>query len=610
MEKDSFEKQEVADILNEHFIAIKVDREERPDVDKLYMDSVVALSGRGGWPMSVFLTPELVPFYGGTFFWKEQFIKLLAAINNAWKNEKEQIYTTASQVRSYLERIEPKAANIAKQEILLEALDDFSKRFDPTHGGFGQAPKFPPASSLSLLLRIHHRSSNQDALEIVTKTLDAMARGGMYDHLGGGFHRYSTDRYWLVPHFEKMLYDNALLAVTYLEAFQATKNQMYLNVAEETLNYVLREMTDKNGGFYSAQDAGEVDKEGEFYVWQETELKDLLSEDEFEQIKEIYGVTLEGNFENHTILNLQDKFDWSIKKDIQEAQKKLFAARSKREAPHKDDKILTAWSALMITAMAKAYQVTQDKKYLEAAQDTAKFIKNNLFQNNKLLRRYRDGEAKHAAVLDDYAYFIQALIELYQTDFDESWITFAEQLQEIQNQLFWDNQNGGYFFNDESLLVRKKDFADGAKPSANAISALNLLKLYQLSFKKEYLEKAEAIFQAASSLNQHPSGFSSLLTALDFYLDNSKEVVVIGDLNSETARSLREHLSQRFLPNIITAFGSSAELEDTSRLTVFRGKVPLENQTTIYVCENNTCKKPTNSLSEAVSLIEDYAPLR
>ena len=601
MEKESFEDREVAHLMNQHFISIKVDREERPDVDKIYMDAVVAMASQGGWPMSVFLTPDLKPFFGGTYFPKLHFIKLLNHVDVAWKKNQSEIQKSVQELTDYLIQLshDEKKQEKIDDNIFSIFLSQLHSRFDPYHGGFGSAPKFPPSSSLSLLLRIAARSENKSALEMAHKTLEGMARGGIYDHLGGGFARYSTDSTWLVPHFEKMLYDNASLSWVYLEAYQLTQKKMYLSIAQETLNYILRDMTHPEGGFYSAEDADSEGHEGKFYVWTIEELKKTLSEKEFPLFQKVYGITQNGNFEHGTnILSLDKEFNWDVKyAELKDIHNKLFKIREKRIHPHKDDKILTAWNGLMIASLAKAYQVTQDKKYLHAAEKAAQFIQKYLYNNGKLLRRYRDGEAKFHAYLDDYAFFIHGLLNLYECSFDRKWLTYAFDLQKKQNEFFWDEKNGGYFFSNEDsadLIRRSKDYQDGAKPNSNAVSALNLLKLYNFTFNEEYKNRAKKIFENSSAkILQYPSAFSYMLIALDYYLGRSKEIAIIGRRDDETTRNMLSFLNASFLPNKILAF---TEAQETDELPLTKNKKMLNQKTTAYVCENGVCQLPTSDL--------------
>ncbi len=611
MEHDSFEKQEVADVLNRHYVSIKVDREERPDIDHLYMDAVMAMTGSGGWPLSSFLTPDLKPFFGGTFFWKDQFIELLKRVNHAWQEQPEKLKESGKELAIHMQGMSKKGEGIVSLDdsILQEAFQLYHQTFDDVFGGFGNAPKFPRSTDLSLLLRIYRRSGKKEALDMVEKMLDQMARGGMYDHLGGGFHRYSTDARWLVPHFEKMLYDNALLSWTYLEAYQVTGKEMYAEVSREVLNYVLRDMEAPTGGFYSAEDADSEGEEGKFYVWTEAELKSLLTPTEFEKISAVYAVTSAGNFEHQTnIFHLDPDADWSVKKDplIVSAHQKLFEVRKKRIHPYKDDKVLTSWNGLMIQAFAKGYQVLGDKRYLQAAQNAALFIQKYLYQAEKLLRRYRDGEARFSGFLEDYAFLIHGLLELYQSDFNPDWIEWAEKLQNKQDELFWDKKEGGYFFsevNSTDLFVRKKESYDGATPSGNSVSALNLLRLYGFTLNREHDKKAEATFGFISKdVERYPPGYSMALCALDYKLDLAVEVAVIGKKEDPATQDILRFLQKNFLPNKVMAFLDTAQ--PTKYLPkILEGRKILKDNTTVYVCEKNVCKAPTDNMGEAKKII-------
>ncbi|MBI4411069.1 MAG: thioredoxin domain-containing protein [Deltaproteobacteria bacterium] len=606
MEHDSFEKEEVADLLNKHFISIKVDREERPDLDQIYMEAVMGMTGSGGWPMSVFLTPDLKPFYGGTFFWRPQFLQLLAGLQKMWETDPEKIRTSGREIADYLSD-KPKRALQGKlgENTLRQAFSLYSTSIDGVYGGFGHAPKFPRSTDLSLLLRIHRRTGSTEALAMVEVTLDNMARGGIYDHLGGGFHRYSTDAEWLTPHFEKMLYDNALLAWTYLEAYQVTQKPMYASVARETLDYILRDMTSPDGGFYSAEDADSEGVEGKFYCWMEDELEKVLTPEEFEKIKNIYGVSHDGNFEHGmNILHLLRKYDWPVKDDplIKSAHRKLFDIREKRIHPLKDDKILTDLNGLMIFSQALGYQVLGDEKYLKAAQGAARFIGKKLYRNGALLHRYRDGEAGINGFVNDYAFFIHGLIGLFESDFDPKWLLLAEELQGKQDELFWDSREGGYFFtaaNQADLIVRKKEMHDGACPSGNSVSALNLLRFSGLTFNTGYWDKGEGIFAAlAGDVGRYPAGYSMTLIALDYLLDASKEIAIIGP----SSREAMAYLYRTFLPNKVLAM-SVGPVND---IPLLKGREAIDGKATFYVCENQTCRLPTNDIEAAKKIILDF----
>ena len=611
MEEESYESEQVAEILNRDFIAIKVDREERPDLDKIHMDAVVAMRGHGGWPLNVFLTPDLEPFWGGSYFQKEQFLDILDQVRVVWEKEPEKIEQSGSQLSQYLKTQNQlvKGSVVLDEKVLKAAYDSLVSSFEEEFGGFGWTPKFPPSMRLQLLLRIAHRTKEPMALEMVEKTLDHMARGGIYDHLGGGFHRYSTDERWLVPHFEKMLYDNASLTWTYLEAYQVSGKPMYSSIARETLDYVLKEMTHAGGGFYSAQDAGEVGEEGAFYVWHTSELRKLLSPQEFSLFEKVYGLGEPNNFEDGAyILNLQDEYDWEIKADplIRSAHHKLLTARQARPLPLKDDKILTAWNGLMIATMAKANQVLGEARYLEAARRTAQFLKQNLVADRGLLRRYRNGEATFDGYLDDYAYLISGLLTLYETDFDLSWIDWARELQAKQDQLLWNEQLGAYYFSragDPHLIRRSVDFVDGARPNSNAVSALNLLRLFALTSHAPYQEKAKALLTAnGGNLSRQPGAFAQTLIALDYHLDRSKEIAVIGASNNADTQAVLSWLQSSFNPNKTLGAGLPAQ-SDT--LALLARKPMIKGKTTVYVCEDTICKLPTADLTQVKRLVSD-----
>jgi uncharacterized protein YyaL (SSP411 family) len=463
---------------------------------------------------------------------------------------------------------------------------------------------------MRLLLRIAQRTGDKHAVKMVVSTLEAMARGGIYDHLGGGFHRYSTDSIWLVPHFEKMLYDQAALATVYIEGYQVTQNEVFESVARGVLDYVLKDMTGPQGGFYSAEDADSEGEEGTFYVWSDSELKKVLTHEEYQQAIKIFGVTPQGNFEltGKNIFHLSKGVSWekTFRLQVKNLSKKLLQLREKRERPFKDDKVLTAWNGLMISAMAKGAQVFEDEKYLRAAQKSAQFIKVNLFENGKLARRFRDSEAKFTASFDDYAYLIQGLVDLYETGFDEQWLEWANVLQKKQDELFWDNEKGGYYFSEKqgSLLPgRNKYFEDNARPNSNAVSALNLLKLYNFTLHKPYRDKAKTIFTLAGEMmSLSHNAFSQMFIALDFYLDKSKEVVVVGPKQSEKKDAVIKMLHTEFLPNKTVGY---IQPDSKSSFPVFENKVTAEGRTIIYVCENNVCKFPTEDLTKARQLVKE-----
>lgn len=605
MEKDSFEIPEVAEVMNKYFINIKVDREEHPDVDQIYMDAVQGMTGRGGWPMSVFMTPDLKPFFGGTFFWRQQFLGLMERIQEEWTKNPTNLREFGDKVVQAL-RDEPGCSSDAAydEEFLRQAFHGMKRRFDPSYGGFGSAPKFPHGMDLMLLLRIHRRTGSAEALQMAVKTLDEMARGGLYDHLGGGFHRYSTDERWFAPHFEKMLYDNATLVLAYLEAYQVTKNRLYAEVARDALDYVLRDMTSEEGGFYSAEDAGDVGKEGEYYVWTYSELESILEKDELDLVQKLYGVTEKGNWEHgQNILHVRSNEDWEKTRErgAIHVRKKLFAARLKRPAPHKDDKILTSWNGLMIAAMAKGFQVLEDTKYLKAAQASSSFIRASLFKDGELKRRYRGADSRFSGTLDDYAFLINGLLHLFESDFDDNWLEWAAELQKIQDEKFWDESSHGYFFsaaNEANLFIRKKEFHDSSLPSGNAVSLLNLLRLFGFTFDKHYHDRAQMFLSAIAGRmkGRTPLGHATALMAFDYVLDESKEIAVIGNAEDAHTRQVCHFIYQNFLPNQVFAVGG---VGGSITAPLIKDKSQMGDETTVYICQTNACQAPKTNLEQA-----------
>ncbi len=602
MEQDSFERDEVAEVLNRCFISIKVDREERPDVDQLYMDVVAGLTGQGGWPMSVFLTPQLKPFWGGTFLYRGQFVEVLTKLHEVWESARDKVEGSAEQILVALtERAIHAPGTGFLDDQIVRTLAYFDQSFDDVGGGFGQAPKFPAACSIALLLRIYHWTRETSALHMAKYTLDRMARGGIYDHLAGGFSRYSTDESWTVPHFEKMLYDNALLCVTYLEAYQITADRFYAEVGRGILEYVLSEMTDPEGGFFSAQDAGPAGREGEYYVWQQAELRALLTAEEFSAAMQVYGVTAEGNFEHQAnVLTFKEPYAWAKKDEplLKSIQHKLLAARRTRAAPLTDDKIITAWNGLMISAMAKGHQVLQDPRYLVAAQRAAHFVEEKLFDGTRLQRRYCRGESRFGGCLDDYACLIEGLLALYQADFDVRWFDLAQKLQGIQDLHFWDEAGTGYFFSESAdVLVRSKDLLDNATPSGNGISLNNLLKLFALSGEVAYRERAQQVARAVSEYaERYPPGIAKAIHGLKMLQGAGQEIAVVKGLREGEEASIMKSLQQRFLPDAVYALGPVA-------LGLFNGRQAQGEKPRVYLCAGTVCREPVEDIEGLEKLL-------
>lgn len=627
MEHESFENQDIARALNENFVCIKVDREERPDVDQIYMNAVQMLTGRGGWPMSVFLTPELKPFYGGTYWPPESrhgmpgFNEIIAAVARAWNDNHEAVIETSNQLTEELARTADAAGASGELSaaLLTNGAAYLVRTYDHAYGGFGGAPKFPAPMALRLLMRIHLRQQDRDALGMVTGTLDRMAAGGIYDHLGGGFARYSVDAHWLVPHFEKMLYDNAQMAVTYLEAFQITGDGEYARVVRETLDYVLRDMTDPAGGFYSTEDADSEGVEGKFYTWTLDQVTDVLGERAAATFATVYDVTDTGNFEGTNILNLRRSIAQHakiLKRDVTDLQaelaqsrQQLFAAREQRIHPHKDDKVITAWNGLMIEALALAGVVLDEPRYLEAARKAAQFIDENVRRpDGRLLHTWRNGEAKIDAYLDDYSYLATASITLYEATGDARYIERARELVEVTQTHFADRERGGFYYtadDQQQLIVRNKEFADSALPSGNAMAALALTKLGKLTGESTLLTAAEETMRACVELmERYPAGTAQMLLAVDFYLGPSQEFVFVGDGGSESKKALAD-LHRRFLPHKLLAFAGDNSAPALAEL--LRGKTMVNGEPTLYICENFSCQAPVSGSQNIATALDAFS---
>jgi uncharacterized protein len=646
MERESFESDDVAEVLNRDFVAIKVDREERPDVDRIYMTFVQATTGSGGWPMSVFLTPELKPFFGGTYFPPDNrygrpgFKSLLEHIARAWRADRAKIDDSSNGIVDQLQRMSSdggQAAGVLDKAILDSAFHFFRRTFDQTHGGFGDSPKFPRPSVLNFLLRYYDSTRNPEALEMTLKTLRAMAEGGMNDQLGGGFHRYSVDERWFVPHFEKMLYDQAQLAVSYLEAFQITRDSYYAGVARSILDYVLRDLTAPEGGFYSAEDADSVidpahpkeKGEGAFYIWSQREIEEVLGKPAALVLYR-FGVEPDGNVRNdphneftgknilyirRSIAEAAQQFQMqeeAVEKELIAARERLMAMRGARIRPHLDDKILTSWNALMISAFAKGAQVLEEPRYLAAAQRSAAFILAKLYDpaSSTLLRRYRESEAAVYGFLDDYAFFIAALLDLYEADFEPEHLERAIGLADQMRDLFEDSEGGAFFTTaegDESLLLRMKDDYDGAEPSGNAIALFDLLRLAQITNRAAYHSAAEKTLHALSRrIATQPPAVPQMLVALGYSLAPKRQVVLAGDRGASVTQAFLRKLHEHFLPNSITVLLDSGETRRKLArfVPVVDAMEQFDGQPTAYVCQNYVCQLPTNEVSKFVELLQ------
>ena len=625
MERESFENEDIAAIMNQLFINIKVDREERPDLDEIYMNAVQIMTRQGGWPMTVFLTPDLKPFYGGTYYpptdryGRPGFPKVMHAVAEAFSGQNTQVLQQADQITAHLTQmsnvVDPHHHELT-EELMTNAFQNYRSQFDSHHGGFGNAPKFPPSMGLPFLLRYWHHSGNANALEMVELTLEKMARGGMYDQLGGGFHRYSTDAHWLVPHFEKMLYDNAQLVVAYFEAYQATQKPFYRDIATETLDYVIREMYDaENGGFYSTQDADSEGVEGKFFVWEPNDVEDIIGEENAEIFCEYYDITPQGNFEGENILNVQAPPDILARKlriDLGELEalladgkQKLFEAREKRIKPGLDDKILTSWNGIMIRGMAMGYQLTGKPEYLEACEKSAEFVLTVLSQDNGLLlRTYRDGKSHLNAYLEDYSYFIAGLIALYEASLEPRWLTEAERLAHIMIDQFGDDAGDGFFFTGkahETLIVQSKSAYDGATPSGASMAIHSLLRLAKHLDNPKFHDKAvETLLLYFHQMEGMPSGSGQLLCELAFLLSTPKEIAIVGLKGDTKTEAMLAALHSIYQPNKIVALSESA---DGQTLPLLTGKNQVDNTATAYVCENYVCQAPTTDIEAFVELL-------
>ena len=620
MAHESFEDPELAAIMNEHFINIKVDREERPDLDAVYMTAVQMLSGQGGWPMTVFLTPDMKPFYAGTYFPPNDrpplpgFGRILNLVADAYRERREDIDQTADQISAELNH-HFKAAiegTAVTPSILDEGARALARQFDQANGGFGNEPKFPPTMTLEFLLRTYVRTGSKRALEMVTFTLDRMERGGINDQIGGGFHRYSVDAIWLVPHFEKMLYDNALLSRIYTLGYQVTGHEWYRQVAEQTFDYVLREMTSPEGGFYSAQDADSEGHEGKFYVWTLQEFEDVLGHQEASIAKRYFGLMPGGNFEGKNILTSPadpgqvaaqlGKSLGELNTTIAGIRDKLYQARSARVWPRRDEKILTSWNSLMLRSIAEGATVFGRADLLEAAVRNARFIRDNLYQNGRLLRTYTRGQAKLNGYLEDYANLIDALLSLYEATFDAAWIAWAQELTDTMLAEFWDSENGGFFSTGtahEELVARPKELFDSSTPSGNSVAADVLLRLSLLLARRDYWDRAMTVLEKYGLLaKQYPHGTARLLLAYDFALSNPREVALVGDPSTEATQELLAVVRQPYLPHTVTALRHPGSVDEAKIIPLLHGRDEIEGMPAAFVCRNFTCEQPVTEAAD------------
>lgn len=646
MEREVFEDDSIAALMNKYVVSIKVDREERPDVDRVYMSALQAMTGSGGWPMSMFLTHDLVPFFGGTYIpptaqhGRAGFSDILTRVREVWATDRQQIHQISQQIEDFLRQSSaPEVKATAAGKLALErGFDSFSKSYDSKNAGFGGAPKFPRPVSFNFLLRYYSRTGERKAREMSIETLRRMVNGGMYDHVGGGFHRYATDERWHVPHFEKMLYDQAQLVISYLEAYQITHDSFFADVARDILAYVQRNMTHPEGGFYSAEDAEsapdatrpEEKEEGAFYTWTKRELDQLLGPEEANIFHYYYGVKDNGNvasnphqeFVGENIFYVARSLEETakqftlkeidVKQRLRSARQKLFGVREKRPHPHLDDKVLVSWNGLMISAFARAHQVLSDQKYLNAAERASQFILKNMYNLTKkeLLRRYRDGEARYEAQLDDYAFFIQGLLDLYEASLDIRWLKTAISLTEEKVKLFYDKHHGGFYDisgKDKSILARSKDSYDGAEPTGNAIAILSLLRLAQMTDNQKYNEMADkSLTYFGERMLNTSQGLAQFLVALDFSLSKPKQIIIAGKSGDVNTQAILKEVHSRFIPNkiILLADGGEGQSVLQKYIPFIESVNMIDGKSTAYICENYACELPTPEARVVAQLLD------
>ncbi len=635
MERESFEDLEVARLMNETFVSIKVDREERPDIDTVYMKVSQMMTGSGGWPLTIIMTPDKEPFFAATYIPKEMrfgrtgMLDLIPRIKELWSTQQAEALSSASQITAALQQTLPDVyAEELSDPVLRLAYEQLVGRFDKQYGGFSSAPKFPTPHNLLFLLRYWKRTGSEQALDMVEKTLTAIQRGGIHDHVGFGIHRYSTDSQWLVPHFEKMLYDQAMLAMAYTETYQATGKEDYEKSARQIFTYVLRGMTAPEGGFYSAEDAESEGEEGKFYLWTYQEIQQILSGEEVELAVKAFNIQENGNFMDqvagrktgdnilHLVksieglasnLNIAEK---ELQKRLETIRQKLFAYREKRIHPNKDDKILTDWNGLMVAALAKGARVFDEPQYANAAKRAVDFILNNMLTSDgRLLHRYRDGQAALPAYIDDYAFLIYGMLELYETTFEVGCLETALKLNEDLIEHFWDENNGGFYFtadDAESILIRQKEVYDGAIPSGNSAAMLNLFRLGRITANHDLEEKAAQIGRTSSeNARQSPLAYTQLLVAVDFAVGPAYEVVIVGDSQASDTREMLKAIRRRFVPNkVVILRPTERELPDIDHIAPWtKYQVSIDDKATAYVCLNYSCQLPTTDISKMLELL-------
>lgn len=619
MERESFEDTEIAELLNQYFVSVKVDREERPDIDHIYMSVCQALTGQGGWPLTIFMTPEKNPFFAGTYFpktakWRRAgLLELLEEIRLKWVSDRDGLVDAGQRISEAVSRQYDDTSGKLKEQVIDNIYNFLSDHFDNDYGGFGKAPKFPTPHKLMFLLRYWKRSKDHKSLEIVEKTLKSMYAGGIYDHIGYGVSRYSTDHYWLVPHFEKMLYDNALVSLVLIEAYQATGKNFYLRAAEEIYEYILRDMTSPQGAFYSAEDADSEGVEGKYYVWDPKEVEKVLGSEDGKFFCELYNITDQGNFEGLSIPNLiSSGVSDEVSPKVKEFVKKLFLYREKRVRPYKDDKVLTSWNGMMAASFARAAGATGNSKYLEAAKNAVDFIWHCLRRKDgRLLARYRDSQAAILGYLDDYAFLQWGLLELYGATLEPEYLNKAIQLLDGMKELFWDSDKGGFYFygkDAEKLLDRPKEVYDGAVPSGNSVAANNIIRLARITGREDLLNLfRQQISAFAGIASEHPSGYVHFIASFLTYTASPREIVITGKEESSEVKAMVNAVQRSFLPETVLLFRpdteKAADIEELSALA--KGRVPVDGMPAAYICENFSCRQPITEVEELISKIKE-----
>ncbi|MBS3950894.1 MAG: thioredoxin domain-containing protein [Peptococcaceae bacterium] len=640
MERETFEDKEAALALSDAFVCIKVDREERPDIDATYMAVCQAMTGQGGWPLTILMTADKEPFFSGTYFPKKSrhgrpgIVDVCASVKKSWAEKRSEVLGVASQVTAQLKKIvsvSPLTGTL-DEGTFERAYKGFASRYDSQFGGFGSAPKFPSPHNLSYLLRYYKQSGEKKALDMVVETLRHMGRGGVYDQIGFGFHRYATDREWLLPHFEKMLYDQALISIAYTEAYQITKDEDLKQKAQEIFEYVLRDMTSTEGGFYSAEDADSEGEEGKFYVWSIEELRRVLGQDA-DLALSVYNATPEGNFINEAthkrtgtnILHLRQPSaelaeaegvsPEDLKASLEPLRTKLFSVRKERIHPYKDDKVLTDWNGLMIAALAIGGRAFNEPRYLTTATKAADFVLERLRdKGGRLLKRYRDGEAGLPAHVDDYAFMVWGMIELYQATFLPCFLKAALELNDTLIEHYWDKEQGGCYItahDQTDLPIRPKEVHDGAIPSGNSVAALNNLRLARLTGKQELEEIAEKTISAfAGDVARHPMAYTYMLMALDFSLGKTHEIVLAGDIDSPDTKEIIRGIAESFLPRTVVLLNSPEAEQELAKLAPFTaGQTKVNDRATAYVCSDFACMQPSADVNEVLQTIQSFLPL-